>query len=273
MKLSEAINFAFEHRDAWINGSGAGTARINCNHALRIVGDIDVFSIETMHFTQLSHTLLQEGKAKGTVNRITAALSTVLKELQLNGYKVDVPKYKRQKESQGRREYYTEMEMLRILEESAKEPDYMLLHDSIMFAYKTGSRQGEMLKLTTSNVDLATNQFVFLDTKNGDDHFLPIHKDLIPVITRRCHYACDERLFPWRGKDQLLDKFKAVRDRLGISDAKVWHTIRHTVGTELVTKGAPLRVIMGILNHKNVNTTLRYAKAADTAQKEAIDLL
>lgn len=273
MNLSEAIQFTIDNRESWNTGKGAVTSKINAKHCLRILGDIDVFTIETRHFTLLSRALLKEGKAKGTCNRITAALSTILKELSLNGYNIDVPSFKRQKESKGRREFYTEMEMLKIMEEAQKEPDFLLLHDSILFAYKTGCRQGEMLEMTTANVDLSSKEFVFYDTKNGEDHYLPIHEDLVPVIERRCHYATDGFLFPWQNSEQLLRRFKKVRDRLGISDAKVWHTIRHTVGTELVTKGVSLRVIMGILNHKNVNTTLRYAKAADTAKKEAIDLL
>ena len=273
MNLADAINYTFEHREAWMNGSGATTTRINCNHALRILGDIDVFSITTADFTRLSSDLKAEGKSKSTINRITSALRTVMSELQLNGFNIDAPAFKRQKEKQGRREYFTEDEMNLILNEAAKEPDFMLLHDSLLFAYKTGCRQGEMLKLKFDQVSFETGQLIFLDTKNGDDHEIPIHQSLVEVLQRRSHYSVDDYVFPWTNDDQLRTEFYKVRDKLGISPDKVWHTVRHTVGTELVSKGAPMRIIMSLLNHKNMNTTLRYAKVKDTAKQEALDLL
>lgn len=273
MNLTDAIKYTFEHREAWINGGGATSARINSNHVLRILGDIDVFSITTAEFTRLTSALKSEGKSNATINRITSALRSVMSELELNGFNIDVPAYKRLKEKKGRREYFTEEEMSLILCEAAKESDFMLLHDSILFAYKTGCRQGEMLKLKFDQVSLETGQLIFLDTKNGDDHEIPIHQSLVEVLQRRSHYAVDDFVFPWATDDQLRTEFYKVRDKLGIAPEKVWHTVRHTVGTELVSKGAPMRIIMSLLNHKNMNTTLRYAKVKDTAKQEALDLL
>ena len=274
MNLAEAINFTFIHRDAWANGKGAPTARINSNHCLRILGDIPVEGIESKHFAQISMQLKQEGKKPATINRVNAALSTVINELRQHGYKLEQPVYKRQKEPKGRPGFYSDEQLEALLAAAAKEPDYFLLHDSILFAVKTGCRQGEMLRLTLNDVDLEKKTITFRDVKQGGDHIVAIHDELIPILARRFEYALSEFIFPWRDKDQLLRTFKRCQKEAGLPDIEMrWHEMRHTVATTLCKKGVPLRTVMGVLGHKNINTTLRYAHAVDEAVRDAIDLL
>lgn len=274
MNLKEAYEIAFDSRDSWREGKGAKTARINANHVIRVLGaDMEVGEIDTIHFTQLTKQLQSEGKAKATINRITCSLRTLLSELNQLGHKFTIPSFKRQKESQGRVEFYTEDEINSLLTASEDLGDFMLLHDSILFSYKTGCRRNELLELRLSDVDLEAGVVTFRDTKNGSDHHLPIHKDLVPVLERRLHMAVDSFVFPWNNGDQLLGRLRSLQSRCGVDSTKCWHTIRHTTATQLVSKGAELRKIMGVLNHKSVSTTLRYAKVADDAKKEAIDLL
>ena len=273
MNLSDAIQFTFEHRPAWKTGKGAGTARINANHCLRILGDMDLMQIESRHINCMSDQLLNEGKKPGTVNRITAALSTILKTLRQYGYKVPTPEYVRQKESSARPLFYTEDEIQKLIDTAAKLGDYYLLHDSILFSLKTGCRQGEMLALTSDCIDLDAGEIIFKNTKNGKDHYLPIPKDIYPVITRRMEYSTSEFLFEWRDKDQLLRALKNLQVMAGVPAGKVWHTIRHTTATWLCERGVPLRAVMGVLNHSNVATTLRYAKATLKSKADALDLL
>ena len=274
MKLIEAYDLAFETRDSWREGKGSQAARINANHVIRILGpDIEVSEIETVHFANITKALKAEGKANGTINRITSSLRTLFTELKQLGHKLYIPDFKHQKESQGRPDFYTEKEIANLLRIATRRDDHMLLHDSILFAYKTGCRQAEQLGLCLEHVDLENKQFIFLDTKNGDDHYLPIHKDLYPVLERRLNLAIDDRVFPWDNADQLRTGLRQVQNVAGMQSGKLWHTIRHTTATHLVSRGVELRKIMGVLNHRNVNTTLRYAKVANDAKKEAIDLL
>lgn len=273
MNLSDAIQFTFEHRPSWKSGNGAGTARINANHCLRVLGDIDLNTIESRHINCMSDQLLNEGLKPATVNRITAALSTILTTLRQYGYEVPKPEFVRQKEVNARPLFYSEDEMKKLLDTASNLNDAYLLHDSIFFSLKTGCRQGEMLALTRDCIDLERGELVFKDTKNGRDHYLPIPKDLYPVITRRIDYSISEFLFEWRDKDQLLRALKALQVAAGVPPGKVWHTIRHTTATWLCERGVPLRAVMGVLNHSNVNTTLRYAKATLKSKADALDLI
>lgn len=277
MNLNDAINFTCEHRDSWNSGKGAGTARINANHCLRVLGaDLDVLNICTADFTKLSHQLKQEGKAPATINRITAALSTVLTELRCHGYDIPVIHYKRQREPKAPRPtFFTEDEINRLCKVATQLPDYYLMHDAIRFASLTGCRQGEMLKLKDTDVDFAAMTITFNDTKTEDFRTIHIHADLVPILERRISVRIDHHLFPFRDKDHLLRLFKQLKTMAGMNpnDGRVWHSIRHSTATWLVERNAPLRAVMGVLGHSRVETTLRYSKASARSVAAAIDLL
>jgi integrase len=276
LKLKEAVDLTFKTRDTWANGSGSKTARINSNHILRILGnDQEIEEIRSQHFSKLSQQLLEEGKANGTINRITAALSTILNEMRCQGIEIPMVKYKRRKEKRGRPGYYTEEEMETILEAAKRLNDGLLLHDSILFALKTGCRQGEMLQLTEDNINIEEREIIFLDTKDGTDHYIKMHEELVPALERRLERQAWGVLFPWSSKDNLLDSFQALRKSCGmdIEDGRVWHTLRHTTATWLCDRGVALRTVMGVLNHKRVETTLRYSKASYRSVAAAIDAL
>jgi len=278
MLLSDAIAFTFEHRESWKSGSGRKTAGVNSRHALRILGDIPVEDIETKHFSLLTRTLLDEGKSKATVNRVTSALSTVITELRENGVKLDAPVYKHQREPKGRLEFYTQEQLDQILEAAFMCRDHYLMFDSVMFAVKTGCRQGEMLGLEAKDVDFEAKTITFRDVKTAEstgvkDHVIHLHPDLEEVLERRLELRTGTRLFEWRDRQQLLRAFRQVLKAAGVDPKMTWHHLRHTVATQLVAKKVPLKVIMGVLNHSSIDTTLRYAKAMDSSIAEAIDLL
>ena len=291
--LREAVEFTFANRHEWIHGEGAITARINTNHVIRILGaETDVETIRPLSFAKLSQALLDEtirgGKKRsnGGVNRILAALSTVLNELYKNEMVSRKPAYKRLPEKKGRAGYYSEEEMEAIMAAALELPDDgQLLYDSILFAFHTGNRQGELIKIRWIGEDINGDEHecikfdnqtcLFLDTKNGEDHCIKLHENLIPMLERRYQERLDDReqVFPWLNRGALLRRFKRAKRAAGIDDKRCWHHIRHTTGTLLTAKGVPLRTVMGVLNHKNITTTLRYAKNTDQAVANAIDLL
>ena len=77
-------------------------------------------------------------------------------------------------------------------------------------------------------------------------------------------FGCD-----WTNKDQLYNSFKKVRDYCGIGDDHVWHSLRHSFGTWVGEVAHP-RQLMALMGHKQVETSLRYCKATDSALRTAI---
>jgi len=275
MNLSDAIEFTFQYRPAWIHGKGIQTNRINSAHGLRLLGDVPCETIKPMHFTKLQQDLTAEGKAPGTVNRICAAVHTVLQELHLNDMLDVVPTYRRLKEPPTKRGYFSREEIQKLLDNAPRvKPHGSLLRDSIEFSVTLGVRQGELLSLTWDNVDMAEMSITFPDTKNGTDHTLPIPESLMPMLQRRYRERIDDTVFPWRDKDCLLRRFKELKKLCRLSaDERVWHSLRHTCGTWMVEAGVPIRSVMSVLNHKNIETTLRYAKGTTDAKANALQAI
>jgi integrase len=279
MKLAAAIEHTFATRPSWRDGKGRQTAAINAEHVLRILGsDYDCSKATATDLIMLQRALMQEVTPRGPrsaagINRILAAATVILREVHYLGELDHVPSVRQLKEPKGRLEYYTREEIENMLE-TAWNMGLFELRDTILFCYKTGCRQGEALALCVSDVDLANHQVTFRDTKNGTDHSISITPDVVEMLGCRVEDRHpDTPIFDYVNRDQLLRQFKKVRDACGISQEKLFHTIRHTTGTLLAEAGVPIRTIMGILNHQNINTTLRYAKATDKSKEEALALL
>ena len=272
MNLKDAIEFCFTYRPQWIGGKSQQTNRINCNHALRILGDVDCSTIKTKHFTQLQQTLLKEGKADGTANRVCAALHTILTELSLNEEIDAVPSYRRLQEPETKRSFFTREEAEMLVARAIELPnDGQELQDSIRFALALGERQGELVDLTWSDVDFEENTLTFPDTKNGTDHVLPIPATILPMLERKYEERIDDKVFYWINGGQLLRRFKRLKRLCGLpKDERLWHSLRHTVATWMVNDGVPIKSIMAVLNHKNIETTLRYAKSTKEAKQSAL---
>jgi integrase len=80
------------------------------------------------------------------------------------------------------------------------------------------------------------------------------------------------RLFgdEWRDKDQLLRAFRKVNKLIPKDENYVFHTLRHSFATWHAEAGTPIRTLMALMGHKRIETTLRYAKATDSALTEAM---
>ncbi|MDA7436662.1 site-specific integrase [Synechococcus sp. AH-601-B19] len=229
--------------------------------------------METLHFKQLTKTLKSEGKSAGTINRITTTLNTLTTELRQCGFAAPNVEYKHQKEPKGRPGFYSEAQMMTLFTNALLWKDKLLLHDSVLFLLKTGCRRGELMKLRHSDVDVENRTITFRDVKTDGDHIIHMHEDLIPVFTRRMQASSNGHVFDWDYGDQFLNEFKRLQTESNIPHDLVLHSIRHTTATWMIEKEVPLRAIMGVLNHSDVRTTLKYAKYTDKAVAAAIDVL
>ena len=61
----------------------------------------------------------------------------------------------------------------------------------------------------------------------------------------------------------VLDElFNSHLDRSNTVDRVVIHTFRHTFGSLLAIAGTPIYTIKKLMNHSNIEMTMRYAKLA-----------
>lgn len=272
MKLSKAIEFTFENRPSWYESNTQATVRINARHALRLLGDIDVKDIRTYHFSQIQKGLKAEGKAAATCNRVSAVVHTVLNELHLSDLLDTVPSYRKLKEPPSKRGYFTREEMDLLLSKALWQKHGGLLKDSLIFSLCLGVRRGEMFGLKWKDVDLENQTVTFHNTKNGSTHVLPLSGQVLEMLEKRYENRIDDdKVFPWRRIDAIGLDFKKLKEACGLpNDSRCWHSIRHTTATWMIEQGKPIRSVMTVLNHRSIETTLRYAKTTDDAKVDAL---
>jgi integrase len=275
MKLTEAYGYCCSVLPTWADGKGAGTTRTNILHSIRVLGDVDVETIDADSFTLLQTVLKAEARKNGGINRITAALRTLLNTLKKREkLSREVPYFRQLPEPKGRKAFYSEQEVERMLSHCHAIADGSVVRDCILFAALTGCRKGELLSLTWSDVFLDQQELVFRDTKNkGEDRWLPITADLMVLLQRMNHERLSDGVLFEIDPFSLLRRLRKLQRMAGVDPKKNFHTIRHTTATMLFAKGAELPVVAEILGHSNYETTMRYSHATTAGLAKALATL
>jgi integrase len=183
---------------------------------------------------------------------------------------------------------------------------------NVMFAVGcfAGLRNAEVIGLHWEAVNFDTQQIHVWQQaqdgelgplKNGGSRFVPILDSLFPVLRQwRVRTGGVGQMFrPKHGKrggrrgrpprfigqDTLNERLRAVLEALGLwryeeklGRRLTWYKVtRHTFGSHWVRDGRPLLKLQGILDHKEIGTTMRYAHDDRKFSKEdlaamAVDL-
>ena len=79
---------------------------------------------------------------------------------------------------------------------------------------------------------------------------------------------------PWTGNkyDDIKRTFKTVCKLADVKNMR-FHDLRHTAATRMVDAGIQLPVVKRILNHANIQTTMRYAHTMREQEVTAVEVL
>ena len=273
------LDWTYQYR--WRHNKSAKTHQINSNHITDFCGRS--LPLNRMAKYQWWMDLIEEMRDGGrsssssTINRILSAGSTVINATRkAQRHDVKVPEFDRLKEGEHRIFWYTK-EQLRQLNDVARNifsrDD---LADTIIFSALTGCRQGELMKLKPSDVDLEFNNIWIggmshLRTKGGECRAVPLATEILPIVKSRMDRT---KLFgdDWNNKDQLYKQFLKVRRYCGIPETHVWHSLRDTFGTMVCEHHHPKQA-QDLLGHKTIEMTMKYCHASDSANRLAVSSL
>ena len=134
-------------------------------------------------------------------------------------------------------------------------------------ALETAMRQGELLALDDTDVDLKTRVALLRDTKNGETRPVPLSTRAVAIIKalpKQIHGAA--HLFPLH-RDFVIRSFRAACVKCGI-EGVTFHTLRHEATTRLCER-LPMHEVMRITGHKTPAMLMRYyhPKPEDLAKK------
>ena len=214
-----------------------------------------------------------QGYADGTIKRAMGAVKAAVNFAWKNG-ELDRPiPFGTLPEGQPRERVLSIEELAALWD--ATEPPHLQMF--VMLLLGTAARPEAILQLTRFQCDTARgiidlNRPGRSQTKKRRP-VVPMPDFLVPWIE-----TANSHLVQWKGKPiQKINKtWRTIRDDAGLSDDVVPYSIRHTVATELRSRGVPELEIAGMLGHAmpNFRTTGRYAKYAPDylgKAREALD--
>jgi len=135
--------------------------------------------------------------------------------------------------------------------------------------YAAGLRVSELVALTSRDIDSTRMVIAVRHGKGGKDRYVMLSEQLLGILrdywkrTRPTHW-----LFP--GPDPLqpvttrsLQRvFHDAAEAAGLDKNVTVHTLRHSFATHLLEQKVDIRVIQGLLGHRNINSTTRYTRVA-----------
>jgi integrase len=216
----------------------------------------------------------------GTINRKLAALSKMLTVAAESGVIAQRPKWKRQREAEGRLRYLEvpeEQAIVRTLRLWSRDMEASLTE----FLVDTGLRVGEALDLVWSQdhgnyievVGAADRRQDTKGSKSGRTRRVPLTPRARAVLTdlRQTEAKGPFREMSYRSFEhyyrKVLQHLKIDQDGVSI------HTLRHTAASRLVMKGVDLNRVRVFLGHSNVKTTMIYAHLAPDSLDPLADVL
>jgi len=143
------------------------------------------------------------------------------------------------------------------LEAACKASQNAWLHPALMLSVETAMRQGEVLGLQWSAVDL-NKQLAFLAgaaTKNNRARKVPLSSRAVSLLEGLPRHTSG-RVIPIE-KQTLASAFRTATRRASVSDYR-WHDIRHEALSRLAEKGLSVAELATVSGHRTWKLLERY---------------
>ena len=138
---------------------------------------------------------------------------------------------------------------------NCKSPTDAVVRDYLLLIILTGLRREEAASLRWENVDLLGRTLTVRNTKNHEDHTLPLSDFLVELLQRRKSDAVNEYAFPAGGRTgYLCEPRRFVNRTIAASGiAFTLHDLRRTFITVAESLDIPAYALKRMLNHKMGN--------------------
>ena len=143
---------------------------------------------------------------------------------------------------------------------------------TLLVAYHTGGRYGEIAGLTWDRVNLDDRSINLWRPKVKNESIIYMTTRVYEVMKRRSEESTLEYVFTNdRGdgpRNHATNGIKKAMKRAGIEGVTI-HDFRHTCASRLIQNGMSLYEVANILGHTDVQTTQRYAhlESRDVSQR------
>ncbi len=275
----------FENREIHFP-KGIQTEKYRYNsHIKPLFGKIYINKISAIDIEKLQREKLKTLAPK-TVNHILTLFSTIFNHaIEKEVYKGKNPilKIKRLKVNNKRERFLTTSEIKVLIDEVR---DNQLLYLFCLLSLSTGGRATTIINIQKKHINLEHRNITLTDFKNDTTYKGFITSDIVNILEVKLSILkANDYILQLNNKkvgiSQVQKRLKPILDELfnedlDASDSKnrvVIHTFRHSFASNLAIKGTPIYTIQKLLNHKDINMTLRYAKLAPDSGKDMVDII
>lgn len=223
--------------------------------------DAPLSSIDIDAIKELRVMLIDEGKARATVDRYMACLRAILRKCAHEwGLLTVAPKVPMFNVKSVEADWLTKAEFERLRREL---PPHLGL--AAEFAVLTGLRMRSMLALTWDKVDLRRRRawVPWMDMKGKNTHGLPLSRAAVKVLRKlKTLNPNGQRVFQYDGEpidDCNTAAYGKALARAGLGQRGLnWHSLRHTFASWAVQGGVTLVELMELGGWKTYASVLRY---------------
>ena len=244
-------------------------ARYNL-HIKPFIGHLDITLITHKDIEKIQKAK-QKTHAPKTVNHITTLAGTIINyAIKKEDMKLINPSIKIDNLTvDNKRERFLNLEEIKELLVHVADDDTLNLFTRLSLA--TGGRASTIMNIKKKDIDIENDTINLFDFKNQTSYKGFMTDDLIPIIKELLpHLKINDYLISTFAMDTIQHKMKVILDKLfnlglNTDDSKnraVTHTLRHTFASQLAMNGTPIFTIQKLMNHKDIDMTLRYAKLA-----------
>ena len=247
----------------------------------KLFGSMDINDVTTDKIVSFRKTLLDKGRANSTINSNISFIGTLFNFAIEEGIysKVNPIKSKRLKalKLDNKREKYLTLDEINRLYESIKDDEVLTLF--VKLSLHVGGRLETIYNIKKKDINLQDGTITLYDFKREMTYtsFIPNElrdelKELMQGLTAndRVINTSSSRILQRRLKkhlDTLFNQGLAINDR---KNRAVIHTLRHTFASHLAINSVPIFTIKELMNHANIEMTLRYAKLSPDNGKVAV---
>ncbi len=250
----------------------------------RKISSLPYSDLTANHVLQIQLTMNSPSKqrksyAPATCNRVTALLKTVGK---LAAQLLDIPNVAERvsllPENNARTRYCDLAETRRIIK-AALEYHCKSTGAFIALLFLMGCRESELRLRKWDDIDLEKGTMRIPRTKNGSFHIIYLSEYMTEILAGIPKAAGNPHIFPGTRLGEAIRQpryaFDKIKEAAGIEnpDEVVFHTARHSVASNLISNGADISSVQKLLNHRSIESTLRYAKLSEGKQRETSESL
>ncbi|WP_394908898.1 tyrosine-type recombinase/integrase [uncultured Helicobacter sp.] len=251
------------------------TARVN--HIIAAFGTQYVNAISTKDINSFIATL-SERFANKTINTIICTLGAIL-NLAQKEYEITnnvMQNIKNLKVDNARERFLSVNE---IAELRARLQGYSEVLLFVTLSLSTGARLMSVLDIRKQDINLQNRIITIRDFKNSSNYQGFLDNYAYTLLQERLPSLNPSDRVIRKSKRTIVETLRPILNEMfnaGIKDNKqkvVIHTLRHTFASHLAIKGTPIQIIQKLLNHKDIQMTMRYAHLLPSSGKEWVERL